>query len=313
MSIINNYQPIPAVLERIANGYASQRKFAYNLLPLYQAEVARDSYKVAKFGKDFLKTEDFRRASGAEPKRVKDNIEGWADIATYRYTVESAVDRGDMVTAEDVVKAGLLASERRLTRAYERLFNSIEVEQVKAVSDAAQYPSGNTSTPTGNNAWSHESSDPVAQIQKARQAVKSKTGFYPNKMVISDPVWQVLRRKDNLLAHMPMTSLKTGLTPEDFGKICQIDSVIIADNMVNTGQQLDFTWSKNVILAYVPDTIYTLDEPVFGITIRAPLGYNAMRSYYDDRTTSDVVAIDERIGWSVVNYEAGYLFKNVIS
>ena len=50
----------------------------------------------------------------------------------------------------------------------------------------------------------------------------------------------------------------------------------------------------------------------FGIPVRAPLGYSEMRDYFDERTTSDVTAIDERLGWAVANYEAGFLFKNVL-
>lgn len=313
MSLVNNYQPIPVILERLATAYPMQRRYAYDLMPLYQAETARDAYLAAKFGADHLKVEDFRRAASAEPKRITNNIEGYANIVVERYTVESAVDRGLYETAVPVVEKALLARERRLRFAYEKMFNSIEVGQVQAVADATKYPSANTSTPTGTDLWDNEASDPIEQIQAARLVIKSKTGWYPNKIVISDPVWQTLRRKESLLKNLPYTSLKAGLTPEDFGKICQIDKVVIADNMYNTGQQLDFTWSKNVILAYVPDVIYTLDEPVFGVTVRAPLGYADMREYYDERTTSDVVAVDERIGWSVVNYEAGYLFKNVIS
>ncbi len=55
-----------------------------------------------------------------------------------------------------------------------------------------------------------------------------------------------------------------------------------------------------------------MEDMCFGLTVRAPLGYDNMRDYFDDKTTSDVTAIDERLGWAVVNYQAGFLFRNVL-
>ncbi|MGL4676462.1 MAG: hypothetical protein ACRCWI_02195 [Brevinema sp.] len=302
---------MPVILERMAQRYPTQRRFGYELMPLYSAEVARDAYKVAKIGADHLKTEDFKRAFGAEPKRTNNNIDSWVTINPNRYTVESSVDRAELTSAPNVVQASLLMREARLKNAYEKMMLSIEKEQIGAILDHGKYGK-HVLTPSGNDVWSKETSDPIEQIQEARLKVKNATGYYPNKIVISDQVWQNLRFKKNLIERLPNTSLKAGLTPEEFGKITNIAKVVIADTMYRDNNQLSFMWGNNVVLAYVPDNIYTLDTITFGITVRCPLGYADMRDYYDERSTSDVVAVDERLGWAVVNYEAGFLMKEVL-
>lgn len=303
--------PFPVILERIAHNYPTQKRFGYELMPLYEAQVARDSYKMAKIAADHLKTEDFKRAYGAEAKRTNNNVKEWATINTNRYTVESSVDRAELVGAIDIVQSSLLMREARMKNAYNKLMLSIEREQISSILDSSKYGS-HILTPSGDDLWNNAASDPVEQIQEARLKIKSSTGYYPNKIVISDQVWQKLRFKKNLVERLPNTSLKAGLTPEEFGKITNVAKVVIADTMYQENNQLSFAWGNNVVLAYVPDNILTLDEISFGITIRCPLGYDSMRDYFEEKTTSDITAVDERIGWSVANYEAGFLLKDVI-
>ena len=301
----------PVILERLAMGYPRQPRFAYELMPLYEANVARDSYKILRINGDHLKTEDFKRAYGAEAKRTNNTAKDWVTINIDRYTVESSVDRAELVGAVSIVQSSLLMREARMRNAYDKMMNSLENAQISSILDASKY-GDHVLTPAGNDLWSNESSDPIGQITDARNKIKNATGLYPNKCIISDAVWQKLRYKKNLVDKLPNTTLRSGITPEDFAKIIAVKKVVIADNMYKSADQLTFSWGNNVVLAYVPENIHTLETLAFGVTVRAPLGYAEMRDYFDDRTTSDVTAIDERLGWVVANYEAGFLLKEVI-
>ena len=281
----NNF---PVILERFALSYPRQARFGYELMPLYEATVARETYKLAHLGANHLQLADFRREYGDEAKRTQDHIKSWVSLSVNRYTVESSVDRSELIGSVDIGQSSLLMREARMRNAYDKMMNSIEAAQVKDILDESKYGE-HTTTPLTTNLWGNAASDPITQIEVARTKIKNSIGFYPNKCVISDTVWQALRYKKNL-----------------------IDRVIIADNMYHNEDKLSYTWGNNVVLAYVPNTIYSLEDLSFGVTVRAPLGYAEMRDYFDERTTSDVTAIDERLGWAVANYEAGFLFKNVL-
>lgn len=313
MPINNPNQPVPAVLQQVASSYPLQRRYASGLLPLHQALTVRDSYKVAKLGGDFLKPEDLRRAYGAESKRWVENLAGYVDITCNRYTIESAVDWAELNGAEDVIKRSLLIREARLKSAYEKLLNSIEYGQVATLTNPASY-NGNTATLTGAAQWDHVDCDVVASIETYKKAIKEKIGVYPNHITISEPVWNKLKVKKNLLDKLPVTTLRAGLTPEDFGKIIGIPNVVIADTMLKLGGALAYPWAKSVVFAYNPVSIIDPEhEPVFGITIIRPLGYADIRSYEDNGRTSDVVAVDRFLGWGIVTPEAGFLLQNVVS
>lgn len=305
------HNPIPAILQRVALSAPRQKRCAGSLLPLYEADVARENYHVAIFDKSNLTIEDFAREYGSEAKRSSSKAENYAQINMTRYTVESSVDRGETEGSNNIVQSSLLLREERLQHAYNKLMNSIESKQIEMILNKDAYKDHNF-TPIEGQFWNEEGSNPVQDIIDAKDIIKKKIGFSPNTMVISEPVWKVLRLKKDLLQLLPNTSLKAGLTPENFAEIIGVEEVLIADNMSYNGQELVYCWGNSAVLAYVPKTIFTLDEPSFGITVRSPLGYHTMREYFDEKTTSDITAIDEKLGWTVSNYNAGFIFADLL-
>ncbi|MGL5955286.1 MAG: hypothetical protein ACRC0X_01580, partial [Brevinema sp.] len=120
------HNPFPIILERFAMSYPRQAKFSYELMPLYEAEIARESYQVAQIGADHLLLEDFKRGYGTPAKRVQNSIQKWITIPVHRYTIESSVDRAELVGASDIVQSSLLVREARMRNSYDKMMNSIE-------------------------------------------------------------------------------------------------------------------------------------------------------------------------------------------
>lgn len=307
----SNLLSVPALLEN-AVGSAPSRRYAGAIFPLFEALTARDAYKVAKFGGDNLKPEDFLRAMGKEPTRWLDLPKDTVEIPVSRYSIESSADWAETEGADNIIKKSMLLLESRAKFALEKLFNSIEAQQIISASNEDSYPEGHVLSPEKH--WDDTSSDPIAQIEEAKGLIQSKIGFKPNRITISDSVWSKLRVRQNLLSKLPSTALKAGLTPEAFGEIVGIKNVVIADTIFMQDGRPVYAWGKDVQLCYNPDEITDPQyDPVFGITILRPLGYKDMRYYVDDMRTSDVFAADRYLGWGIVNPEAGFLFKSVIA
>lgn len=306
-----NHQIIPNILERIALSGPRQKRSAGFLLPLYEADVSRESYKVALFDESSLEIQNFEREYGGVAKRLDAKPRATSEIKVTRYTIEASVDRAETHGSSNIIQSSLLIREERLRHAYNKLMSSIEAKQVEEILSSNNYNT-NIFIPEEGFKWSDSSSSPVEEILIAKKKIKESIGFNPNTMVISEPVWSALRSKQNLLDLLPNTTLRSGLNPEDLGHILGIEKIIIADGMFHNGENLQYSWGNNSVLAYVPKSLFTLDEPSFGITIRSPLGYHAMREYFDEKTTSDITAIDEKLGWAVTNYNAGYLFSDLL-
>ncbi|MGL4367652.1 MAG: hypothetical protein ACRCTQ_05185 [Brevinemataceae bacterium] len=312
IQVSNFYRPLPNILERLVLAAPRQKRCAGTLLPLYEADIARETYKVAIFDEHSLKVEDFARPYGAEAYRTDVVPTQSVEIKMSRYTVEASVDKAETEGSNNIIQASLLMREERLRHSYNKLMNSIEAMQVSEILQKGSYQT-HVFTPKAGTFWNEDASQPIQDILVAKDIIKKKIGFNPNTMVISESVWKALRNKKDLLTLLPNTTLRSGLTPEDFASIIGIEEVIIADGMIHNGKELVYAWGNNAVLAYVPKTLFTLDEPSFGITVRAPLGYHSMREYFDDRTTSDITSIDEKLGWKVSNYQAGFLFSDLIS
>ncbi|MGL4388194.1 MAG: hypothetical protein ACRCTJ_02220 [Brevinema sp.] len=312
IQIPSNHQTIPNILQRVALEAPKQNRPASHLLPLYEADIARESYRVAIFDETSLSIEDFAREYGAESKRASSKLSNFVEIPVTRYTIEASVDRGETEGSHNLMQSSLILREERLLHAYNKLMNSIEARQIQLILNKTAY-ANHVLVPVDGEFWNDSTSDPVQDIFDAKDLIKSKIGFSPNTMIISEPVWKVLRLKPELLQLLPDTTLKAGLAPETFAKIIGVETVIIAEKMIHDGTGLVYAWGENTVLAYVPKTLFTLDEPSFGITVRAPLGYHSMREYFDEKTTSDITAIDEKLGNYILIYpkNTSHLFCEV--
>lgn len=305
-------KPIPAILERLALSAPRQKRAAGSLLPLYEADVARENYSVALFNEKNLQIDDFKRTYGSPAKRIDTKPSAFAKITMNRYTIEASVDRAETEGAQNVIQSSLLMREERLQHAYNKLMNAIETQQVQEILNANAYGQ-HAFTPENGKHWNEKNSDPIQKILEAKDLIKMKIGVNPNTFVISEPVWKELRLKTDLLKLLPNTYLRAGLTPHDLAEIIGIEDIIIADGMAHDGEKLHYIWGDHAVLAYKPKSLFTLDEPSFGITVRAPLGYHSIREYFDEKTTSDITAIDEKLGWTIANYQAGFIFSHLLT
>ena len=304
-------EQMPAVLHQLAEGSPLNRRYALGIFPAYEALIAKDSYKAARFGGDALSPEDFLRENGKEAKRYSEIPHQTIEVPVSRYSIESSVDWSERGHHEQEMKNELLLLESRTKFALEKLFNSIEASQIELACDTSAYPSDHVIKPV--ELWDDEDSDPIAQIEEAKNLIMSKVGIKPNRLTISDAVWQKLRVRRNLLSALPDTMLRAGLTPEAFAEICGVEHVIIADTMWKKDGVMVSPWGKNVHLCYNPSVPSDpQNEPMFGVTILRPLGYSDLRFYTDDARSSEVFAADRYLGWAIVNPEAGILFKDVI-
>ncbi|MGL5253792.1 MAG: hypothetical protein ACRC9L_02040 [Brevinema sp.] len=308
---MTNFEQMPAVLHRLAEDYPLNRRYAFGIFPAYEALIAKDSYKAAKFGGESLNPEDFLRENGKEAKRYSEIPHQTVEVPVHRYSIESSVDWSEHGHQEQEMKNQLLLLESRTKFAMEKLFNSIEARQIDLACDASLYPSDHVIKPS--KPWDDEDSDPIAQIEEAKNLIMSKIGIKPNRLTISDKVWQKLRVRRNLLSTLPDTMLRAGLTPEAFAEICGVQHVVIADTMWKKDGIMSSPWANNALLCYNPSTPSDpQNEPMFGVTIIRPLGYNDLRFYTDDARSSEVFAADRYLGWGIINPEAGVLFKDLI-
>lgn len=138
------------------------------------------------------------------------------------------------------------------------------------------------------NKWTNGSGDPFLAIQDAIKEL-----FYrPNKMIISESVFDVLEFHPKLLEKLGEANMVKKVNEETLSKLFRVDKVIIAggkgdSSKFNKDSTVNPTlfWGNNVILAYVDDR---KDAPCVGHTFVVALPEADNKGYvvrkYDDNT-----------------------------
>jgi hypothetical protein len=138
-----------------------------------------------------------------------------------------------------------------------------------------------TSTPA---LWSDDAnSDPFTDIANAQTAILQTTGFMPNRLVMSYPVYQALRKHPLVIDRIKFTSQPNAknVTADMLAAMFDIDRVVVAKAVYNAAAEgltsnINFILGKHALLCYAADAP-SLNEPTAGY-IFAWQGFTGLNS-----------------------------------
>jgi hypothetical protein len=216
--------------------------------------VAKQSDKIAVYGRDHLRDADGRRGEsdldyhfvemkGAEPKRY--------DIEFY----DHAVVLSDIKYAQVDSPFDL---RRDATMQLRELEKTAKERKIAALlNDSATYT--NTSTPS--TLWSATNSTPLADMETAAEIIRAKTGKRPNYAVTNRAVISALKANSAITAKF--TGVQVNITDEDIINLLKqhlkLKDVFVGGSIyVNSASgQAETTadvWADDFILYYRPET-----------------------------------------------------------
>jgi len=106
--------------------------------------------------------------------------------------------------------------------------------------------------------WSLDDSDPNIDIAVARRLVQQTTGRFPNKAVIAEDVWEVIKNHPQMIDRIKYTQRGniTRKTTDIVADLWELDEVIVASAVVNSAAEgaadsVDHIMSNGVLLGYV--------------------------------------------------------------
>lgn len=274
---------------------------------------------------DFFRDEADERADGTESKG------GGFSLSTTPYFCRVYAYHKDVTdrqraNQDDWVKLDESASQyltHKLLIRRERVFlnayfaNSIWGVTVTGVTGAG--------TPgTSFTQWDQAASDPVADVRYGIEVVQGKTGYRPNKMLISRQVWNKLVDNDSILARisggatrdMPAMVLRTLLA-----QLFELQAIFVLDSVVNASlpgvaESTAFAAGKHALLYYAPDSVSGSDEPTAGLQFSwtgfggaTPNGARIKR-FRMENIEADRVEGQMSFDYRVTGAELGFMFLN---
>lgn len=300
---------VDRVLSNVVLGYANPMMVGMELFPRVPVEMA--SGKIIQFGKEAFRLVNTRRAPGTATKRIKVGYEA----GQYNLT-NNALDAIVPIEwlADQQAVPGINLQRQSVETVMQIESNNLEYEQATLARDASKYSANKKVTLSGTDRWSdHDNSDPIKDVKDAKEAVRSTTGMYPNKMVIPSKVHNELCEHPKMLAKLSDNRMQI-LTPADYQIIFDIPRVVIAGSIV-TDETDEFAdlWGNDVILAYVPTVLSTNAMPSYGYTYSLRGHPNAERPWYDKTVKSWISGVDYQRAPLLTGIESGFLIQSAVA
>ena len=175
-----------------------------------------------------------------------------------------------------------------------------------------------------NNAqyWNMDSSKPIEDVRFAATTMQKATGFRPNKLVLSRPVYDVLLDHADIIARFDrgQTSGVALANREKLAMIFDVEEVLVASAIQNTAKEgqtdaHDWIVGKHALLAYAPPSPGILTPSagyVFDWTGLTGTGGPAIEKWYSQDRKSDRVEINAAFVPKQLAADLGCFFNDII-
>ena len=299
---------VDAVLTAVARGYNHLFAPVANLLfPVVPVET-RGGF-VIEFGVEDFRLINSARAPGTATKRVQFGHAG-APYALVDYSLEALVP---VEIGQEAASVGIDQWERSI-RGVQRLMD-IERENQAAViaRKPANYPAGHKLEITNDaDRWDDPTSDPLGDIEDGREAIRAKTGLYPNVLVLPPKAEAALLRHPDVLDKLSDSNLKVA-TRQLLQTILQIPNIVVGDGTYHDGTKFVDIWGKDAVLAYTEiGTLQDGGSPSYGYTYQLTDMPMVEEPYVDRNAKSAVGPVTDARAPVLASAQAGYLFTGVI-
>lgn len=308
MSRTSNLRGVDPVLTTLARGYSNSELVAEALFPVVQ--VPKEAGKYPEFGKEAFKLYNTLRALRGDSNRMDPEALVWKDFATDENDIEYPIDYREKNEALfNLQKHGTITVQKILD--LQREYKAAALAQATAT-----YASSNRIALSGTSCFSdYDDSDPVAIIDAGKEAIRAKTGKYPNTMVMGAVVFKTLKEHPKLIEKIKY-SMKGVVTLDLMKEIFDIPNIKVGGAIYSDDDgTFNDVWGDNIVLAYVPEKQSGMDrdwhEPSYGYTLRRS-GYPFV-DRYEEKKKLEVVRNTDNYDVKVVGADAGYLISNVVA
>ena len=175
---------------------------------------------------------------------------------------------------------------------------------------------------TPSTLWDAASSTPIADVETAKNAVLTNTGYVPNTIVMSYKVFSALVDNSDIVDRIKYTSQES-VTEDLLSRLFGVDRVLIMAGTYNTAQEgatasYSQIGDKDVLVCYTPANpglmVPSAGYNMVWTGVSAGLGTGAAVSRYRiEERKADRIEIEAAFDFKIVSSALGYFLSNVTS
>lgn len=254
---------IDPVLSGIAQGYRHAQRVGHILFP--RIDVPQRGGSVIEFGRESFFNYKARRAPGADAMNIQFGYEG-KPYSLDQYSLDVPVPREH---AEEAEVPGIDLGKRAVNTAMDTLTLTLEIEQAELAGNPASYAIANRLALTGGDRWDSETSDPVADVEAAKDQVRTTCGIEPNRMVVDSKGFTALKNHPKIIERFKYTT-SDSITAKMLAGLFDLEELGVGKttyvDSTDPGAPFREAWGNIAALAYVPTQDAALEQPSFGYT-----------------------------------------------
>jgi len=305
---------VDPVLTGIAQGY-KQLDFVGGLL-FPTVQVGQRAGKIITFGKEDFMLYASERAPGENTKRIGFGFSG-SPFALIDYSLEGSLPIETNQESNSPDKGYTIDMARvTLMKTQDIMALRLEYQQAQLARNLANYGSSNKVTLTGTSQWSDYTgtSNPIKDIEAAKEAIRARTGKRPNVLVMGPATMSILRQHPVIVDRMKYTTRDVA-TADVLAALFGVARVVVGEGIfANDAGVFSDIWGKDVVLAYTElSTLAAMGTPTYGYTYQLR-GYPlAETPYYDNNAKSWYFPVSRCEAPVIAGADAGYLIKNAVA
>lgn len=306
---------VDAILTNISVAYMQQQAnfIASRVFPI--VPVSKQSDKFFTYTKnDWFRDEAQRRADATE------SAGGGYGLSTDTYQADVYAfhkDIGDQTRAN--ADAPIQVDREAAEFVTSRLMLKMETQFVSSFFTTGVWATD--STPS--NLWSdYTTSDPLGDVETAKRAILSTTGFEPNTLVLGYDVFKTLKNHPDLVDRIKYTSSQV-ITEGLMASLFDVPRVMVAKAVKATNNEggtaaYDFTHGKNALLCYSapsagllqPSAGYVMSWTGVSQGLGQTIGTSRIRM---EQFKADRIEAEVAFDMKVIGSDLGYFFSAVVS
>lgn len=300
---------VDPILTTVAQGYKNAEMVGGALFPA--VPVTQRGGKIVKFTREDFRLYATGRAPGANTKRVQYGY-GSDPYALEQHALEGVVPFEIMQEANQAPGINMATVAIRKTQNIIALRN--EKAQADLATDATKYAAANKVTLAGAAQWSDDASAPSKDIEAARDAIRAKTGRYPNKVVLGARVFSKLKTHPAIVDRIKYTG-RDVVTADLLAALWEVEKVEIGKAVYEdaAGALVD-VWGKFVVVAFTElGSLADMGVPSYGYTYQLG-GYPIVETPYQDRNAKSwVYPVTDELSPVMAAADAGYLISAAVA
>lgn len=306
----NTARVIDPVLTGIAQGYRHVQRVGHVLFPA--VNVLQRGGKVIEFGRESFFNYNARRAPGANAKSIQFGYEG-KPYALSQFTLDAPVPREHIQDAQQV--PGIDLGKRATNTVMDSLTLTLEIDQAELACNAANYGANNKVALAGASKWNDPDSDPLGDVEAAKDQVRMTCGIEPNRMVVRNDGFKALKHHPKIVERFKYTTADS-ITTKMLAGLFDLEELAVgkasyADDM-NAAVPFKEAWGNAAILAYTPVQDAAMEQPSFGYTYTLTGHPFVEQPRWDGDKRSWVYGVTYEREPQLTGIASGFLFTGVV-